>query len=72
LRPDTLFGDKFESYLNEKPNIPLSKRTGRQPIVEVKTDWSAPEHQAKIMTDEEMNKAKERLAKLRARRHEVN
>lgn len=72
LRPDTLFGDKFESYLNEKPNIPLSKRTGRQPIVEVGTDWSAPEHQADIPTDEEYEKkAKELAEKLAATRKNI-
>lgn len=63
LRPDTLFGDKFESYLNEKPNIPLAKRTGRQPIIEVGTDWSDPEHQAKVPNPEEYEKKKEELAK---------
>jgi len=72
LRPDTLFGDKFESYLNEKPNIPLSKRTGRQPIVEVGTDWSAPEHQADIPTDDEYEKkAKELAEKLAATRKNI-
>jgi len=53
LRPQTLFGTKFESYLNEKTDIPVAKRTCRQPTVEVGTDWSAPEHQARIFTKDE-------------------
>lgn len=52
LRPKTLFGDNFESYLNEKTNIPSNKKKGRKPIVEIGTDWNSPEHQAKIPKSE--------------------
>jgi len=71
LRPKTLFGPNFESYLNEKTDIPMGKRTGRQPIVEVGTDWSTPEHQANALGEKdyeikqiELNK---KLAEMRAK-----
>jgi len=71
LRPQTLFGPNFESYLNEKTDIPMGKRTGRQPIVEVGTDWNAPEHQANALGEKdyeakqiELNK---KLAEMRAK-----
>lgn len=67
LRPQTLFGPNFESYLNEKSDIPLSKRTGRQPIIEVGTDWSAPENQARITDKNKYEKSMEKLAAVRAR-----
>jgi len=45
LRPSTLFGDKFEAYLNSKPK----KKSFNKPYVERATDWS--KKQAKSMTD---------------------
>lgn len=71
LRPQTLFGPNFEGYLNEKSNIPVGKRTGRQPIVEIGTDWSAPENQAHVPSKDEYIKSHEEimeeLAEMRAK-----
>lgn len=61
LRPQTLFGSNFESYLNENNDIPMSKRTGRQPLFETETDWNAPENQARVFTSDEMEKNQARL-----------
>jgi len=64
LRPKTLFGDNFESYLNQKNNVSSNRKTGRQPIVEVGTDWDAPEHRAKIPTKEEYEDKQKKLNKM--------
>jgi len=71
LRPQTLFGPKFESYLNERNDIPADKRTGRQPIVEQATDWSAPEHQANALSEAEQIELNNKLAKMRAERTRI-
>lgn len=71
LRPETLFGPKFESYLNEKNDIPKSNKFGKTPIVEIGTDWSAPEHQAKMVSSDDEYETKQKelnayLNKIRA------
>ncbi|HCD07680.1 MAG TPA: hypothetical protein DEQ50_05350 [Lactobacillus sp.] len=43
LRPETLFGSKFESYLNTKRYQKNNNRKGNK---EQATDWSAPENQS--------------------------
>ena len=40
LRPDTLFGNKFEGYLNSKPTPPKQGKQGGKPAP---TDYGKPE-----------------------------
>lgn len=55
LRPSTLFGTKFESYLNSKP-APKSRYDNNHRRVEVGTDWSKYKSN---MSDEEYAKKHE-------------
>lgn len=61
LRPTTLFGDKFDSYLN----APVSSRSNFKPVLEVASYWnSSPvrgENAAKLSA-EELEKAQKLLA----------
>lgn len=66
LRPETLFGPKFESYLNSKPAKKDSSHNNHKLNKEQSTDWDAPENQSKSIhsnQDELLNK----LEKLRDR-----
>lgn len=64
LRPKTLFGSNFESYLNEKDDIPTSKRAGRKKIIENGTDWSAPENQATKLSEKKCIELQNKLKRL--------
>lgn len=69
LRPSTLFGSKFDSYLNSN----LKAKSAAQKYLDAETDWSASEHRAKtVYTPEEQaafdKRKNELLASIRASR----
>ena len=67
LRPSTLFGAKFESYLNSKPR---KKKNGYQKSrIETATNWDEVKAEEVPENSQELQ---ERLAKMRGRKNATN
>jgi len=65
LRPETLFGSKFESYLNSNPSKSHPKGTKHKANTEKATDWKSPENQSRPLTDTDSSELAQRLRRIR-------
>lgn len=70
LRPSTLFGPKFESYLNSKPKTKKDTWSKSNVSKEIGTDWS--QVKAKKPTQDNSSDLQARLAKIRGKQDATN